>query len=153
MIKSNLPVEVICIDADGWDHHESLPTYIQQSLADLAASLEAFDTDMGSLMAGISVVVHTEFGRRVVENGSLGADHGTGGVAYLMGGGVNGSQVIGNWPGLAPAQLEMGEDLAITTDLRTLLAELLSRRLANTDLTTVFPGFAGPYNANAFINR
>ncbi len=152
LIKSNLPVEVICLDSDGWDHHENLPNYINQSLTELAESLGAFYTDMGSRMQSVSVLVHTEFGRRVAQNASLGTDHGTGSLAYLLGGGVNGGQVVSNWPGLAPANLEMGEDLKITTDLRTVLAELLSKRLEGADLNTVFPGFSGPYSAGVFSN-
>lgn len=152
LIKSNLPVEVICLDSDGWDHHENLPNNINQSLTELAESLSAFYTDMGSRMQSVTVLVHTEFGRRVAENGSLGADHGTGSLAYLIGGGVNGGQVVRSWPGLKPADLEMGEDLKITTDLRTVLSELLSKRLVDTNLNTVFPGFAGPYSANVFSN-
>jgi uncharacterized protein (DUF1501 family) len=145
LIKSNLPVEVICIDSDGWDHHENLPFYINQSLTELAESLSAFHTDMGpTRMQRITVLVHTEFGRRVAENGSQGVDHGTGSLAYLMGGGVNGGQVYSNWPGLADANLEMGEDLKITTDLRTVLAEMLSKRFVGTDLADVFPGFSVP---------
>jgi uncharacterized protein (DUF1501 family) len=151
LIKSNLPVEVICIDSDGWDHHENLPTYISQSLGELANSLSAFYTDMGSTrMQRITVLVHTEFGRRVAENGSAGADHGTGSVAYLMGGGVNGGQVFSDWPGLADGDLEMGEDLKITTDLRSVLAEMLSKRMVGADIASVFPGFAGPYDLNLF---
>ena len=151
LIKSSLPVEVICLDADGWDHHESLPNYINQSLTDLAGSLSAFYTDLGTRMQGVTVLVHTEFGRRVAQNGSLGTDHGTGSLAYLMGGAVNGGQVAGTWPGLAAGQLYQGEDLTITTDLRTVLSELLSKRLVGTDLNTVFPGFAGPYSSNVFL--
>ena len=151
LIKSNLPVEVICLDSDGWDHHENLPNYINQSLTELAESLSAFYTDMGSRMQGVTVLVHTEFGRRVAENASLGTDHGTGSLAYLIGGGVNGGQIVGNWPGLAVANLEMGEDLRITTDLRTVLAELLIKRLVGTNLDTVFPEFVGPYSANVFL--
>ncbi|MCG7976190.1 MAG: DUF1501 domain-containing protein [Candidatus Thiodiazotropha taylori] len=152
LIKSNLPVEVICIDAGGWDHHENLPGNLQQSLTDLADSLSAFHTDMADLMQQISLFVMTEFGRRVAENASVGTDHGTGGVAYAMGGGVNGGQVITDWPGLSAANLHFGEDLAITTDLRTLLAELLNKRLGGTDLAQVFPGFAGPTTANLFLD-
>ncbi|MCG7994724.1 MAG: DUF1501 domain-containing protein [Candidatus Thiodiazotropha taylori] len=152
LIKSNLPVEVICIDAGGWDHHENLPGNLQQSLTDLADSLSAFHTDMADLMQQISLFVMTEFGRRVAENASVGTDHGTGGVAYAMGGGVNGGQVITDWPGLSTANLHFGEDLAITTDLRTLLAELLNKRLGGTDLAQVFPGFAGPTTANLFLD-
>ena len=142
LIKSNLPVEVVCVDSDGWDHHENLPTYIDISLTELAAALSAFYTDMGAGMARVTVLVYTEFGRRVAENGSAGTDHGTGNLAYLMGGGVNGGQVISDWPGLVPGNLEYGEDLKITTDLRLVISELLNKRLGGTDVGTVFPGFA-----------
>jgi uncharacterized protein (DUF1501 family) len=152
LIKSTLPVEVICLDSDGWDHHESLPTYLQQSLAELAGTLSAFYRDMGGSMQRITVLVQTEFGRRVARNASNGTDHGTGGLAYVLGGGVNGGQVIGEWPGLAVTDLEMGEDLKITTDLRSVLLELLNKRLGGTDAGEVFPGFGGPASANVFLS-
>ncbi|HZM00976.1 MAG TPA: DUF1501 domain-containing protein [Planctomycetota bacterium] len=144
LIKSTIPAEVICIDSEGWDHHESLPNYIQISLADLAQALSAFHADLGPLMQRVVVLVHTEFGRRVAENASLGADHGTAGLAYVMGGGVVGGQIVSDWPGLAAPDLELGEDLKITTDLRTVLAELVTVRLGGTvsDLDVIFPGFA-----------
>jgi uncharacterized protein (DUF1501 family) len=107
---------------------------------------------MGSGMQRITVLVHSEFGRRVAQNGSLGADHGTAGLAYLIGGGVNGGQVVSDWPGLDVTDLEMGEDLKITTDLRTVLTEMLNRRLGGTDINTVFPDFNGPNSANVFLN-
>jgi uncharacterized protein (DUF1501 family) len=151
LIRSTLPVEVICLDSDGWDHHESLPTYIQLSLAELAGALSAFYTDMGTQMQRITVLVHTEFGRRVAQNASNGTDHGTGSLAYLLGGGVNGGQVVSDWPGLATPDLELGEDLRITTDLRTVLAEMLTSRLGGTDLDAVFPGFSGATSANVFL--
>ena len=152
LIKSALPVEVICLDSDGWDHHESLPTYLQQSLAELSGALGAFYSDMGARMQRITVLVQTEFGRRVARNASNGTDHGTGGLAYALGGGVNGGQVVGDWPGLAAADLQLGEDLKITTDLRTVLLELLSKRLGGTDAGVVFPGFSGPASANVFLS-
>ena len=155
LIKSVLPVEVVCLDSDDWDHHERLPEFIRASLDDLAKSLSAFYTDMGAGMNRITVLVHSEFGRRVPENASEGADHGTGGLAYLLGGGVNGGQIIGSnvdgdWPGLASGSLFNGEDLAITTDLRTVLAEMLTKRLGGTDINTVFPDFSGPNAKNLF---
>ena len=151
LIKSQLPVEVVCVDPDGWDHHENLELYINQSLDELANVLSAFYTDMGASMSRITVLVYTEFGRRVAENGSLGVDHGTGSLAYLMGGGVNGGQVISDWPTLAPGSLYLGEDLAITTDLRTVISELLNKRLGGTDNAAVFPGFTVPIYVNAFL--
>lgn len=151
LIRSSLPVETICLDSDGWDHHENLPLFIAQSLTELADALNAFYTDMGPQMQRVTVLVHSEFGRRVAENASFGVDHGTGGLAYLIGGGVNGGQIISDWPGLAPANLEMGEDLRITTDLRTVLTELLDKRLGGSDANAVFPGFSGPVSANVFL--
>jgi uncharacterized protein (DUF1501 family) len=148
LIKSELPVEVVCVDSGGWDHHESLPTYIDISLTELADTLDAFYTDMGAGMSRITVLVYTEFGRRVAENGSLGTDHGTASLAYLMGGGVNGGQVISDWPGL---DIVANEDLQITTDLRSVISELLNKRLGGTDVAAVFPGFNGPFDVNAFI--
>ena len=144
LIKSELPVEVICVDSDGWDHHESLPPNIQQSHNELAQALEAFYTDLGAGMARITVLVHSEFGRRLAQNGSQGTDHGTAGVAYLLGGGVN-SGVYTDWPGL-PTVLEVAtqEDLPITTDLRAVLAQMLIRRfgLDAGDIGNIFPGFS-----------
>ncbi len=149
LIKSELPVEVVCLDSDNWDHHESLPIYIDSSLSELADVLEAFYTDLGSAMSRVTVLVYTEFGRRIAQNGSMGTDHGTASLAYLMGGGVNGGQIISDWPGL---DVGVNEDLQITTDLRTVIAELLSKRLGGTDLGSVFPGFAGATSVNAFLD-
>ncbi|MDJ0929147.1 MAG: DUF1501 domain-containing protein [Gammaproteobacteria bacterium] len=142
LIKSDLGVEVICVDVGNWDHHENLPAVLPGSLADLAAALNAFHTDMGNRMEHITVLVQTEFGRRAADNVSSGTDHGTGGCAYLLGGGVIGAQVAGSWPGLGPGDLFAGEDLAITTDLRDVLAQMLQRRLMNPDPAAVFPGYA-----------
>jgi uncharacterized protein (DUF1501 family) len=55
-----------------------------------------------------------------------------------MGGAVNGGQVLTQWPGLAPANLDAG-DLAITTDYRDVLAEVLVKRAQNSSISTVFP--------------
>jgi len=152
LIKSILPVEVVWLDSDDWDHHESLPTYIDLSLTQLGEAISAFYMDMGTGMQRITVLVHTEFGRRVAQNASQGTDHGTAGVAYLLGGGVNGGQVVSDWPGLKTADLEMGEDLKITTDLRTVLSEMLIKRLGGTDVSTVFPDFSGSTSVNVFLN-
>lgn len=152
LIKSTLPVEVICLDSDDWDHHENLPTYIDQSLTQLAEALSAFYTDMGTTkMQRITVLIHTEFGRRVVQNGSNGTDHGTGQLAYLMGGGVNGGQVYRDWPGLDDLSLYNGEDLEITTDLRTVITEMLNKRLGGTDVNTVFPDYTHPGDLDLFL--
>lgn len=139
MIKSTLGAQVICIDVGGWDLHENLPNFMPGVAGELAAALAAFDTDMGARMAGITVLVMTEFGRRVVQNGSKGTDHGYGGCLLTLGGGVYGGQVAGEWPGLANAKLVDGTDLAITTDLRDLLVQMLRNRLGFIPASDYFP--------------
>ncbi len=99
---------------------------------------------MGDRMANITFVSITEFGRRATENGSDGTDHGTGSVAFVMGGGVNGGQVYTTWPGLSSNDLVGPGDLAATTDYRTVLAEILDKRLFFNDHQTVFPDFEMP---------
>jgi uncharacterized protein (DUF1501 family) len=85
------------------------------------------------------VVTLTEFGRTVRENGNRGTDHGHASVSFVLGGAVRGGKVHGRWPGLANAALYEGRDLAVTTDFRDLLGELLARHLGARDLGAVFP--------------
>ncbi len=149
LIKSGIGLQVACVDVGGWDHHDQLEAAMTPLSTDFADTLAAFYTDLGANISGVTVVTMTEFGRRVAENASLGTDHGHGSVMFAMGGGVNGGQVIADWPGLAAQNLYNG-DLAITTDYRTVLSDALVNRLSATDLTTVFPGFDGPQSAGVF---
>lgn len=89
------------------------------------------------------MVVQSEFGRRLKENASHGTDHGHGNVMLVMGGGVNGGQVYGEWPGLQGEQLYDGQDLAVATDYRRVFGEIIERRLNNPNLDVVFPGYTG----------
>lgn len=147
LIKADLGVEVACVDLEGWDSHAGQGRVIGEMAAavtELALSLTAFSTDLGDRMRRVTVVTMSEFGRRVKENASAGTDHGHGGFMFLLGGQVNGGRVFGRWPGLAPEQLIGPGDLAITTDYRTILAEVIERRLGNSKLNEVFPGFTSP---------
>jgi uncharacterized protein (DUF1501 family) len=92
------------------------------------------------------VVVISEFGRTVHENGNRGTDHGHGNVIWVAGVGVNGGKVYGDWPGLATAQLYQGRDLAVTTDYRHVLATVLERHMHLPDATMakIFPGMPAP---------
>ena len=152
LIKADLGAEVICVDVGNWDHHENLPSVMPGSIGDLADSLLAFDTDMGTRMDNITVVVQTEFGRRAADNVSSGTDHGTGGVAWLLGGGVIGAQVATTWPGLKPGDLFQGEDLDISIDLRDVLVQMLTRRLDNSNADQVFPDYAPGFVPELFFN-
>jgi uncharacterized protein (DUF1501 family) len=92
-------------------------------------------------MDQVTVVVMSEFGRRVNENASLGTDHGHGSMMMLMGGHVNGGQVLGKWPGLQNDQLFGPGDLAVTTDYRDVLADVVRHRLNNEALSQIFPDY------------
>ena len=144
LIRADVGLEVACVDAGGWDTHESMGEYDDGLMAglllNLGAALGAFYTDMQDDMGRITVVVMSEFGRRVQENGSLGLDHGHGHCMFLIGEGVRGGQVYGDWPGLAEEQLDRG-DLAITSDFRDVLGEIVQKRLGNSALDDVFPGY------------
>ena len=59
--------------------------------------------ELGSAWAKTAVLTVSEFGRAAAENGSHGTDHGTGGIALLAGGAVNGGRIVGRWPGLSRA--------------------------------------------------
>jgi len=92
-------------------------------------------------MEDIVVVTMSEFGRTAHENGNRGTDHGHANCMFVLGGSVKGGKVYGRWPGLAPEQLNDGRDLALTTDFRSVLGEIISTHLGVSELTAVFPGF------------
>jgi uncharacterized protein (DUF1501 family) len=94
-------------------------------------------------MGRTSVVVMTEFGRRVYENTGYGTDHGRASCMFVMGGGVKPNQKVqGMWPGLRDEQIEQPGDLRVTTDYRDVLAELLCARMGLADVGQVFEGLA-----------
>ena len=147
MIKLDAGLRVATVDYGGWDTHEYETDgnggYIAELLGNLASGLSNLYLDLDSGYADrLSVVVISEFGRRLVQNEAYGTDHGHGSVMFTLGGGVNGGQVYGAWPGLHNDQLYDHADLAITTDYRQVLTELLARRLGNLDIGTVFPGYS-----------
>lgn len=142
LIKANESLEIACIDIGGQDTHKTQGTnggYFSDHLATFANSIGAFCADLGNAMSNVAVVTMSEFGRRVEQNGSAGTDHGHGNVMFAMAGGVNGGQMYGLGPTLAPGTLNDG-DVDIRTDQRHVLAELVSKRLVNSD-ASVFPNF------------
>lgn len=144
LIKAQVGLEIACVDLGDWDTHENQGTiggWFGENLKQLGDGIVAFSTDLGTLMDSTTVVTMSEFGRRVEENASRGTDHGHGNVMFVAGGGVEGGRVHGTWPTLQEAALDAG-DVAITTDCRQVLAELVEKRLGNTDITTVFPGLS-----------
>jgi uncharacterized protein (DUF1501 family) len=146
LIKSDVGVEMALTDIGGWDHHVNeagrRPSEgaLANVLREYGQALIAFWRDMGDRMSDVVVVTMSEFGRTARENGSRGTDHGHANCMFAMGGGVRGGKVYGRWPGLAREQLYEGRDLAVTTDFRDVLGELVSRHLGNQAVRAVFPG-------------
>ncbi|MGI9104138.1 MAG: DUF1501 domain-containing protein [Terriglobales bacterium] len=151
LMKADLGVEVAFSDVGGWDHHVnegSVQGQLAQRAGELAQAMSAFWIDLGNLAEQTVVVTMSEFGRTARENGNRGTDHGHANVMFVMGGPVRGGHVYGRWPGLAPEHLYEGRDLALTTDFRTVLSEIVSKHLGNRKLAEVFPGF----NVPQFLN-
>jgi len=133
---------------DGWDTHanEGGPVgRLAQLLSGLDGALLAFEGALGPRWRDTVVVIATEFGRTARINGTDGTDHGTGTIALLAGGAVNGGRVITDWPTLRPASLYQGRDLAPTTDLRAVLKGVLADHLGISEsvlASSVFPDSA-----------
>lgn len=141
LAKADLGLEVACLDLGGWDTHVQQEVTLPSLLATLASGLEAFYVDMGPRLESTTVVVMSEFGRRLRPNGGGGTDHGHGNAMFVLGGGIRGGTVYGDWPGLSDEALYGPGDLAVTTDFRTVLSEILVNRLGNKSTEQVFPGF------------
>jgi uncharacterized protein (DUF1501 family) len=101
-------------------------------------------------MEDVVILTMSEFGRAVAENGSRGTDHGHGNAMLVIGGQVRGGKVYGRWPGIEPEQRHEGRDLAVTTDFRTVFAEVVRGHLGLSNVTHVFPGFKGPNGVGVF---
>jgi uncharacterized protein (DUF1501 family) len=147
LIKSNVGLEVAFTDVGGWDTHvqemgqRASVGRLPNLLREFGAALAAFTQDMGDRMEDITVVTMSEFGRTAKENGNRGTDHGHSNVMFVLGGEVRGGKVYGEWPGMAEGQLHDGRDLALTTDFRQVLSELVLKQMGNRELAAVFPGF------------
>ncbi|MGB0846530.1 MAG: DUF1501 domain-containing protein [Thiolinea sp.] len=143
LINADLGLEAASVDMGGWDLHSTMGTWdagdMRDQLSELSQSLAAFYQEIAAYRSNITIVVMSEFGRRVKQNDSGGTDHGTGGAMMVMGQGINGGRIFGNWPGLDV--LDRG-DLQITTDYRQVLSELMDRRLGQGHLLSqIFPDY------------
>lgn len=145
IMHSNIGLEVAAVDVGGWDHHAgeggSVGT-LATMLGSLADSMVAFNKDLGDHASRTVTVVMSEFGRMCQENGSGGTDHGHGGCMFLLGAGVKGGKVHGEWRGLDDAALFQGRDLAVTTDYRNVFATILRDHMKFETPKDFFPDHA-----------
>jgi uncharacterized protein (DUF1501 family) len=144
--KLNLGLRGAAVDYGGWDTHDQQATgstgFFANQVTTMTQALAALyqDLDGVGISQRMTIVVLSEFGRRLRENDDSGTDHGHGNFMLVLGGQVNGG-IHGVWPGLRNDQLYDGADLAVTTDYRRVLSEIIIRRLGNNRLDQVFPGF------------
>jgi uncharacterized protein (DUF1501 family) len=144
LIKSDVGLEIAFADIGGWDTHVNqggVQGQLAGRLDDFAQSIAALTTDLGDKMENVVILTMSEFGRMARQNGNGGTDHGHAGAMFVIGPSVKGHKVHGKWPGLAQEQLYEGRDLALTTDFRTVFAEVASGHLGATKVDALFPGF------------
>ncbi|MBZ0188827.1 MAG: DUF1501 domain-containing protein [Candidatus Obscuribacterales bacterium] len=138
--------QVAFVALGGWDTHVNQGAgkgQLANHLNVLGKGLSDLVVGLGSQYKDTVIMVVSEFGRTVSENGNGGTDHGHGNVMFVMGGGVQGGKVYGNWSGLAKAKLFEGRDLPVTTDFRSAIGSIAHNHLgvASKDLARVLPDF------------
>ncbi|MDQ3083053.1 MAG: DUF1501 domain-containing protein [Gemmatimonadota bacterium] len=152
LIKADVGMEIAFADVGGWDTHVNQGAATGQlsaRLNDFSQSVSALVTDLGDRMDDVAILTMSEFGRMAKENGNRGTDHGHAGALFAIGGHVKGGKVYGKWPGLEQEQLYEGRDLALTTDFRSIFAELAQDHLGATALDRIFPGYSA--SASPFL--
>ncbi|MFT7670506.1 MAG: hypothetical protein ACI8X5_003215 [Planctomycetota bacterium] len=153
VIRSGEGVEVAGIDIGGWDHHANQGAASGSQagkLKDLADTLVAFRKHLGDSFDDTVVMVMTEFGRTVMENGSGGTDHGHGSGMFLFGGGLKGGTVFGEWNGLKSEDLYQNRDLLVTTDFRDVFNTVLAEHLDFKAPKGFFPDYKKPKRLKLF---
>ncbi len=141
LLKLEVGLRTATVDMGGWDTHEAQADTFKDLVGDLSSALTAFYNDVNNFHSQLTVIVMSEFGRRLKANESNGTDHGHGGLAMVLGGKVKGGKLYGQWKGLATEQLDQRVDLAVTTDYRTILSELLLAEISKDKLGAIFPQF------------
>ena len=140
LLRAEVGMQIATVDVGGWDTHTSEAGQLDNNLTSAAKSLAAFLTDLGTeRRKRVTVMVVTEFGRRVQMNASGGTDHGHGSVLWLLGGGLSGASVYGKWSQLSAGVLDQG-DVPGLNQAFDVFGELAQKRLGVGALATLFPG-------------
>lgn len=139
-------VQVAFMALGGWDTHVNQGSdqgQLANRLKPLGEGLSALAEDLGDVYQQTMIVVMSEFGRTVKENGTGGTDHGNGNVLWLLGGKLKGGQIYGDWKGLEKAELYEERDVPVLTDFRDPLIKILTGHLQldATQIQRIFPGY------------
>ncbi len=156
MIRRDPKIQLVFMDVGGWDTHVGQGNangQLANRLGKLGEALAALAQSLGPEYQNTAILVMSEFGRTVAQNGNNGTDHGHGNVAWLMGGAVRGGKVYGEWPGLNRNQLWEGRDLAVTTDFRAVIGATLAGQfgLGDQQLAQLLPGYKADINLRGLI--
>jgi uncharacterized protein (DUF1501 family) len=148
LIRNDHNVQFAFMALGGWDTHVNQGTVkgqLANRLEPLGNGLAALAQQLGPTFDDTTIVVMSEFGRTVKQNGNNGTDHGHGNVMWVLGGAVNGGKVYADWQGLDNVHLYEGRDVPVTTDFRWVLAQVAERHLRMSDaaLQQVFPELSG----------
>lgn len=133
----------------GWDTHDDQARRIRKELVKLDAGIGTLRNQLKAVWDETVVIIASEFGRSVRQNGTQGTDHGTGGVVFIAGGGVDGGQSLGEWLGLREDQLFAGRDLFPANDIRDIFANVLAHHFGlphKTITKDIFPGLSNQYD-------
>jgi uncharacterized protein (DUF1501 family) len=141
LIKMDMGLQAATVDLGGWDTHEYQPGRFKNQVDRLSQGLGAFYNDLARYQNRLTVVVLTEFGRRLRANRSNGTDHGRGSVLMVLGGQVAGGQILGRWPGLKSEQLDEGVDLAVANDYRQVLSDVIGHWNPSRKINEIFPEY------------
>jgi uncharacterized protein (DUF1501 family) len=141
LVKMEIGLAAISVDIGGWDTHENQPGRFNNAVLQLATGLAGFWNDMAPYHDRLLLVTVSEFGRRFRSNKSNGTDHGRAGLMAVLGGRVNGGRIFGAWPGLDAHELEEGVDLAVATDYRLVLSEILAALGGRKPAPQIFPDY------------
>jgi uncharacterized protein (DUF1501 family) len=149
VMRQDSRVQLAFLALGGWDTHVnqgSSQGQLARNLEALGKGLATLQQELGPVYEETTIVVMSEFGRTVAENGNGGTDHGHGNAMWVMGGNVKGGKVYGQFPGLQTNQLHQGRDLAITTDFRAVMNSLLTQhlQLSSAQIAKIFPGYKVP---------
>jgi uncharacterized protein (DUF1501 family) len=141
LMRSDANTQVAFMELGGWDSHVGQRGTLHRYLPLVGTGLATLAQELGPIYQDTVVVVMSEFGRTVLENGNEGTDHGHGNVMWLMGGGLRGQQVYGEWPGLDLDNRYESRDLAVTTDYRDVLESVLRPHFGLDDgaIAQIFP--------------
>jgi len=135
---------VAMVEIGGWDTHVNQAgpySPLSNNLRTLDAGIAALKDGLGPVWKDTAVIIVSEFGRTVAQNGTQGTDHGTGSALFVLGGAVKGGRVLADWPGLKPGDLYQDRDLKPTTDFRTIATGVLRDHMGlnGAALAAVFP--------------